>query len=179
MSDFDQLRKQAEQLFGRDTVERIERKLKDSSEDKVSQLIDIEGADMRSREPRGSFQEHTRREKQLDEAQAREERDRDEARQKAVLTATMQQSATERLLSQAIQGEYRYAMLGLILGLATILGGVILSLHGIAGSTSWTAKLFGLESHLNDAAPGVVLFVVGIFFVWSTRPRVKMRDLQG
>jgi hypothetical protein len=86
-------------------------------------------------------------------------------------------SASERLLKQAIKGEYRYAMLGLILGLATILGGVILGLHGVAGSTSWTAKILGLESHINDAAPGVVLFVVGVFFVFITRPKVRLDRL--
>ena len=179
MSDYDNLRKQAEQLFGRDAVDRIEQKLKGSSEDKVRKLIDIDGADMRPTAPRGNFQEHTRRENELDEAKASEEKARQVEHQKEVLQAAVQQSATERLLAQAIKGEYQYAMLGLVLGLATILGGVILGLHGVVGSTSWTAKLLGFESHLNDAAPGVVLFVVGIFFVRSTRPKIKMRDLKG
>jgi len=89
-------------------------------------------------------------------------------------------SASERLLAQAIAGEYRYAMLGLVLGLACIIGGVILCLNGVAGSASWTAKLFGLfQSKINDAAPGVVLFVVGIFFVLVTKPKVKLDKLRG
>jgi hypothetical protein len=75
-------------------------------------------------------------------------------------------------------GEYRYAMLGLILGLATILGGCLLCLNGVAGHTSWTAKAFGLQSQINDAAPGVVLFIVGIFFVLITRPKVDLRKLR-
>jgi hypothetical protein len=37
----------------------------------------------------------------------------------------------------------------------------------------------GLESSLNDAAPGVVLFVVGVFLVWVTRPKVDLKDLNG
>lgn len=89
-------------------------------------------------------------------------------------------SASERLIAQAITGEYRYAMLGLILGIACIIGGVILCLHGVAGSTSWTATLFGLfQSKINDAAPGVVLFVVGVFFVVATKPKVKLDKLRG
>ncbi|HXQ39396.1 MAG TPA: hypothetical protein VN843_35680, partial [Anaerolineales bacterium] len=88
-------------------------------------------------------------------------------------------SHSARLLGQAIKGEYRYAMLGLILGLATIIGGVILGLHGVVGSTSWTAKLLGLESNLNDATPGVVLFIVGIFLVLLTRPKVNLDNLNG
>jgi hypothetical protein len=93
---------------------------------------------------------------------------------------TAAKSASERLLAQAIAGEYRYAMLGLILGMTCIIGGVILCLNGVAGSTSWTAKLFGLfQSKINDAAPGVVLFVVGIFFVVATKPKVKLDKLRG
>jgi hypothetical protein len=88
-------------------------------------------------------------------------------------------SASERLLSEAIKSEYAYAKLALSLGLASIVGGVILGLNGVAGSTSWTASLLGLESNINDAAPGVVLFVVGIFFIVATRPKVKLKDLKG
>jgi hypothetical protein len=84
----------------------------------------------------------------------------------------------ERLLSSAIAGEYRYAILGLSLGILAIIGGVVLGLNGVAGSTSWTASLLGLESKINDAGPGVVLFVVGLFMIHTTRPRVKLRDLK-
>jgi hypothetical protein len=69
-------------------------------------------------------------------------------------------------------------MLGLILGLAAIIGGVILGLNGVAGSTSWTTKLLGLESQINDAAPGVVLFIVGLFMIWATKPTVRMKDIR-
>ena len=85
---------------------------------------------------------------------------------------------SQKLVAEAIKGEYSYGKLGLILGLASIVGGIILGLNGVAGSTSWTAKLLGLESKINDAAPGVVLFVVGLFMVWVTKPRVKMKDLR-
>jgi hypothetical protein len=88
-------------------------------------------------------------------------------------------SASERLLLEAVRKEYGYARLGIFLGLASIIGGCVLSLNGVAGSTSWTAKLLGLENQINDAAPGVVLFIVGIFLVLITKPKVKMEDLQG
>lgn len=87
-------------------------------------------------------------------------------------------SPGERLLSSAIAGEYRYASLGLSLGILAIVGGVVLGLNGVAGSTSWTANLLGLQSKINDAGPGVVLFVVGLFMIHTTRPRVKLRDLK-
>jgi len=88
-------------------------------------------------------------------------------------------SASHDIVKIAVQGEYRYAMAGLVLGLATILGGVVLGLHGIAGKTSWTAKLLGLESNLTDAPPGVVLFIVGVFLIYATRPKVKLEKLRG
>ncbi len=88
-------------------------------------------------------------------------------------------SHSAEILEQAVKGEYQYGKLGLILGVLTILGGIALGLNGVAGHTSWTAKVLGLESNINDAAPGVVLFVVGIFFVFITKPRVKLGDLKG
>ena len=71
-------------------------------------------------------------------------------------------SGSASVIMESIKWEYRYAMLGLVLGLASIIGGVVLSLNGVAGSTSWTASLLALNSKVNDAAPGVVLFIIGL-----------------
>lgn len=81
-------------------------------------------------------------------------------------------------LTHVTRLEYIYSILGLVLGLSTIIGGVILGLHGVTGSTSWTAKVLGLESKVNDAAPGVVLFIVGVFLVFITRPKIRLRNIQ-
>lgn len=66
-----------------------------------------------------------------------------------------------------------YSLAGLILGLACVIGGIILFLNGVTGSTNWTAKFIGAESNISDAAPGVVLFIVGLFIVWVTRFNAK------
>jgi hypothetical protein len=55
------------------------------------------------------------------------------------------------------------------LGLVCILGGLILFLNGVAGSTSWTAKILGAESTITDAASGAISFKVGLFFVFLIR----------
>jgi hypothetical protein len=68
-----------------------------------------------------------------------------------------------------------YSMGGLVLGLVCIIGGVILFLRGVTGSTSWTAKVLGLQSSISDAAPGAVLFIVGLFMVFVTRFVIKTR----
>jgi hypothetical protein len=98
---------------------------------------------------------------------------------KAPNPAIESRSHSAEILAQAVKGEYQYAKLGLILGVLAILGGIVLGLHGVAGHTSWTAKVLGFESNINDAAPGVVLFVVGVFFVWITKPGVELGDLRG
>ena len=68
-----------------------------------------------------------------------------------------------------------YSIAGLILGLVCILGGVALFINGVAGSTSWTAKILGAESQISDAAPGAVLFIVGLFIVLITRYVLKVK----
>jgi len=65
--------------------------------------------------------------------------------------------------------ELIYAIIGQVLGLVCIVGGLGLFLNGIVGSTNWTTKIFGAESTMTDAAPGAILFVVGLFLVWVTR----------
>jgi len=69
-----------------------------------------------------------------------------------------------------------YSIAGLVLGLVCVLGGVALFANGVAGSTSWTAKMLGAESTISDAAPGAVLFIVGLFIVFVTRYSLKVRN---
>lgn len=68
-----------------------------------------------------------------------------------------------------------YSICGLLLGLACIIGGILLFLHGVTGSTNWTANILGAESTITDAAPGAVLFVVGIFLVLITRYTTRVK----
>jgi len=67
-----------------------------------------------------------------------------------------------------------YSIAGLVLGLASIVGGIVLFFRGISGSSSWIAEAFGFKSTLSDAAPGTVLFVVGIFVVVVTRFDIRI-----
>jgi len=76
--------------------------------------------------------------------------------------------------SQALLFRFIYSMTGLFLGLCSMIGGIVLFLNGVVGSTSWTAKILGNESSITDAAPGVVLFVVGLFVIIATRYRVSI-----
>lgn len=75
---------------------------------------------------------------------------------------------TPRVTDKVATLSFIYAMAGLMLGLACALLGVVL-FHGVAGSSGWVVELLGLKSTLSDAAPGVVLFVVGLVVVFVTR----------
>jgi len=90
-----------------------------------------------------------------------------------------EKSQSVEVLKLVIVLEYIYGILGLGLGITAIFGGIILGLNGVAGSTSWTANVLGLSSEINDAAPGVVLFIVGIFMLKITSPKVKIDKLKG
>lgn len=69
-----------------------------------------------------------------------------------------------------------YSLAGLVFGLACIVGGIVLFLHGVVGSSSWVGGFIGVQSKLSDAAPGTVLFVVGLAVVWLTRFAVRVRQ---
>ena len=62
-----------------------------------------------------------------------------------------------------------YSLMGLMLGVLCIIGGILLFLNGIIGSVSWSAELLGNSTELSDAAPGTVLFIVGLFIVVITK----------
>lgn len=46
-----------------------------------------------------------------------------------------------KVWADAIRRQSWYSMLGLILGLACMIGGIVLFLHGVVGGTSWTTNL--------------------------------------
>src|SRR5207253_10826854 len=69
-----------------------------------------------------------------------------------------------------------YSLAGLVFGLACVVGGILLFFHGVTGSSSWVGEFIGVQSKLSDAAPGTVLFVVGLAVVWLTRFAVRVRQ---
>lgn len=66
-----------------------------------------------------------------------------------------------------------YSIAGLGLGLTCTIGGMVLFLMGVAGALDWYASMLGFESKITQAAPGAVLFVVGLFVVWITRYKFR------
>src|SRR5256885_2120608 len=65
---------------------------------------------------------------------------------------------------------------GLVLGLACVIGGILLFFHGVVGASSWVGEVIGVKSQLSDAAPGTVLFVVGLAVVFLPRFSARVRQ---
>jgi hypothetical protein len=78
------------------------------------------------------------------------------------------------LLRRSVRYRFVYSMAGLVFGLICVIGGILLFLNGVAGSADWTAKILGGDSTITDAAPGAVLFVVGLLVVFLTRYKMKL-----
>jgi len=68
-----------------------------------------------------------------------------------------------------------YALAGLVVGFGCVAGGLGLFLHGIYGSSSWVGDFIGVQSKLADAAPGTVLFIVGLLVIVVTRFSVRVK----
>ncbi|EGR0229157.1 hypothetical protein EM77_023070 [Vibrio parahaemolyticus] len=66
-----------------------------------------------------------------------------------------------------------YSILGLLLGLLALASGAYLFILGITGETNWSLTIFGNESNIVNAAPGAILFIVGLFLVVVTRFKFK------
>ena len=77
------------------------------------------------------------------------------------------------LWRKAVLYQLIYSLVGLIGGLACVGGGILLFSWGVNGSVNWTASVLGSQSKVVDAAPGVVLFLVGLFIVFTTRFGIK------
>jgi uncharacterized RDD family membrane protein YckC len=72
-----------------------------------------------------------------------------------------------------------YSVGGLLLAAFCMFSGVLLCIRGASGSSNFTAALLGANTAINDAAPGVVLFVVGLLVVWITRMSIRTTNSQG
>ena len=81
-----------------------------------------------------------------------------------------------KLLREISRFQLIYSLGGLVLGFSCNIGGVILFLRGVSGSSSWVASFIGAQSSITDTAPGAILFIVGLFMVWVTRYHIKIKE---
>ncbi len=85
---------------------------------------------------------------------------------------------SSKLKKQFLELEHRYGKYGLVISWSCVALGAVLSIAGAVGNTNWTAQFLGLHSNISDAGPGVVLFIVGLFFALITRPKSRLKDVK-
>ncbi len=69
--------------------------------------------------------------------------------------------------------QFYYSIAGLILGLLCMIGGITLFVLGVTGASDWYTNIWGAESRISQAAPGAILFIIGLFVVIFTRYKFK------
>ena len=78
-------------------------------------------------------------------------------------------------LTQISRFQFIYGLCGLALCLVCTVGSIYLFVSGVTGSISISTELFGKKSAVTDAAPGVLLFFVGLAIACITRFSVKLK----
>lgn len=78
------------------------------------------------------------------------------------------------LAEKAIIGELQASSFRGLVGYSLILIGIILIVVGVAGNIDWSIRMFGIDSKLIDASPGIVCVVGGIILVLTNRPKIKI-----
>lgn len=89
---------------------------------------------------------------------------------------TKSQPVDAKLVIRVTRYQLIYSVCGLLTGLLCSVPGAVLFVHGISGSISWTARLFGFESQMSDAAPGTILFIVGVFVIYITNFNIRVNS---
>lgn len=64
-------------------------------------------------------------------------------------------------------------VLGIIIGGVLCLSGFVLSISGLAGHVQWLITAPGFSSRLENATPGIIAFVAGMFLVWRYKPKIR------
>ncbi len=79
----------------------------------------------------------------------------------------------QKVQEKIVESEARNARAGRIVGFVVILLGVVLTLLGATGAVNIELGGAGLTAHVANAAPGVVLMLIGLFVVWRTNLSIK------
>ena len=74
-----------------------------------------------------------------------------------------------------IKYQFIYSVCGLVIAFLTVVLGMVLVFHGIGNGNEWSAEFFGIK--INDAAPGLVLFVIGLAMAQFTKFDVGIANL--
>lgn len=84
---------------------------------------------------------------------------------------------TPQVAEKVVSQEFWYAISGLVVGVITILAGVILLVTGVFAQSTMVAELLTfVDVRFNDAPVGLLLVVVGAWVIRFTRYRVEITN---
>lgn len=96
--------------------------------------------------------------------------------------ARVSESVAEKhpeIVKSVSRHQLTYSLVGLFLGFICVIGGVALFLLGVSQKSQWVTNLLGASSEITDAAPGAILFIVGLFVVFVTRYQMHVANRKG
>lgn len=82
----------------------------------------------------------------------------------------------EIILKRTTLYQFIYSILGWLLGFSCVVGGILLFFYGISGNSDMKGAVGGFNITVTNAAPGTILFIIGIFVVWVTRFKIKVKS---
>lgn len=85
------------------------------------------------------------------------------------VTVVDPKNAKSGFYDKAFENEVKYAIAGLYTGAFCITMGCLLFLVGVGGNSTVVAKVPGAEITIWQAAPGAILFLVGVGVIFLTR----------
>lgn len=100
---------------------------------------------------------------------SRSSRTRNSDNRKLVCNALIDPASDSSVQAMVARQQFIYSQFGLLVGAGCMVGGVYLFIKGITGSLDWNLQILGASSELSNAAPGAVLFIVGVFVIFITR----------
>lgn len=95
------------------------------------------------------------------------------AMKKLAATTLPKDSLTHAEIRRIVRYQFIYSIVGVIFGASSMILGSILLYMGLAGNSSFTAKMLGADITISDAGPGTILFIVGLFVIFISRFDIK------
>ena len=97
-------------------------------------------------------------------------------REKKLSKIEIPDDANNDVLNKVIESQFKYSKIGYVIGIIIILFGLILTFCGIFYPLNKISiKFLSFSFSANNATPGIILFLVGLIVIISTRFSVKIK----
>ena len=85
-------------------------------------------------------------------------------------------NSSDDVIKEAIKSQYRYSIIGYIVGIVIILLGIILLVLKIFFPLNdLSFKILSFSISTSNASPGIILFIIGLIIIYITRFSVKTK----